>query len=174
MDILLTPPGKYRAKVTDYGITTVKSGPSEGNPAPFVQLEICEGTRTGDHLTWQGSFNVGKAFEIAMKALETCGFSGDLERVALGKAGGALRIDCEVQIVVTNQPKTDGDGYYARVEYINPVGSTKEMMSPEEFKRKIASMGLMGRVAEYKRSQPPKSSFEASRAANNPLDDFPF
>ena len=134
-------PGKYKARVKNYGIKAVKSGEHKGEPAPTIAFELIE---TGEVVFWQGSFNLGKARDFTMTALSVCGLSSvnSLINLADGLPGGALDPSKEVEIDVINE--TYNDKTFAKVAWVNEVGGKglEDLMPKATFAGYIQRMGL--------------------------------
>lgn len=118
-------PGQYPAKVLSHAITETKAG--EPQATITLQLEL-DGKKAS--LVWFGSFKEGKAREITVKALLTCGLVGN-------NPGGALEIGKEVMITVDNE--TDQAGRVrTRIKWINPLSIVRNVIPKELAAAKLA------------------------------------
>lgn len=119
-------PGKFLAKVADYGVDTTKTGKSY----VAIWFEV-EGAGT---VRWRG-WLTEKTIEKTLETLALCGLKGDLLAVADGPVSGALDKDIQVQIdVVKSKDKEGKDTKYTEVRWVNRVGGAK-------FDRAMASKG---------------------------------
>ena len=166
-------PGKYIARIKNYGVRTVKSGPSAGDPAPTIQFQIRDEAtaQMTDSVFWQGSFKEGKARDIALEALFTCGMTGELfNKLAEGPISGALDLTRDLQIDVINEV-TNVNGVektYAKVAWINTPGGAafQNLMTLNDFTVHSARMGLQAAFQHLEQSrgiQPKKNEEEALR-----------
>lgn len=62
-------PGKYTAKIKDYGIGSTKAG----EPKAMILFTFKDQNGAEKELTWSGSLKEGRAREITIDALLTCG-----------------------------------------------------------------------------------------------------
>lgn len=128
-------PGKYVAKIVDYGIGTTKAGD------PTIVVRFGWGTSS---LIWNGSLKEGKAQEITIKALLRMGLSDDdkIENLADGIDSKLLDMDRELEIDV--QMDTYEGKTRPKIAWINEVGGGKfkHAMNKEEFKAKLGGMNI--------------------------------
>ena len=133
-------PGKYTAKIVDYGIGETKAG----NPQAAVVFEFKDDQERKWSLSWFGHFTE-KTIEKTLDALLVCGLHGnDVGAIASGPEGGALDMSRDVSITVEHE--TDDKGKTrAKVRWVNRVGgnSFKRM----EQSQAVAKLGnLKGAV----------------------------
>ena len=118
-------PGTYVVKIASHAISETKAG------LPQAAITFSNG------LTWFGSFKEGKAREITLKALLTCGLKGN-------NPAGPLEIGREVSIVVDDETGEDGKTR-TKVRWVNALGGgIKNVISPDHAKAKL--QGLEGAV----------------------------
>lgn len=137
-------PGKYTAKISNYGITPTKSG----DPQIAVLFDFNDQDGTPHEITWFGSLNGEKAQEITSKACLTMGLVGnDLGKIAAGVEGGAL--DHETPVSIQIEPHTWDGKTVMRVKFINRLGGQafQKKLSESEAKLKLAALNLGGVVA---------------------------
>lgn len=173
-------PGKYTAKISDYAIITT----SKGDPAIKIEFWVKTELGNDEHVSWQGSFKEGKAREITMKALLTCGLCSpaNLADLAKRKEGHALDLGRDISITVKHDQV--GDKTYANVEWINPVGGMAFMntMAQGDFAAHISRMGLEGSFMAIAKEHGISAHVQGHKAQpmatatpkSNPFDDIPF
>jgi hypothetical protein len=165
--------GTYKAKVQDYGIKRTKAG----EPAPTIAFACMTEGGSVERVFWQGSFKQGTARDIALKALMLCGLDdpSKLANLALGKDGGALRLDKEVSVEVIHEPSPSTGKVYARVQWVNSLdASFKDMMSRKDFIVAMASgMGLEADFINLASAQGVKPA-PAPVASDDDLVSIPF
>lgn len=155
-------PGKYKAKISDYGISENKSG------MPIVNVRF----QFGDHsLNWIGSLNEGKARQITVENLMKMGLvDGDkMADMADGPSSGVLNMDKELEIDV--QPDTYEGKTTMRIKWINEMGF-RNSMTKEDFKAKLAAMNMKGSFALAKENQKLKGG--AKKSDKEVIDSIPF
>ena len=116
-------PGTYVAKVVSHGITETKAGAEQA--AVTFSFD-------GHQLTWFGSFKEGKAREITIKALLTCGLKGN-------NPAGPLEIGKEVSIVVADEVGQDGKTR-TKIKWVNPIGGIKNVLAGDAAKAKLSAL----------------------------------
>lgn len=110
-------PGKYLAKVSDYGVKETKNG----NPYIEVWFDV-EGQGS---VRWNG-FLTEKTINKTMEQLAYCGLKGDFSAIADGPIGGALDRDQAVNITVEIQKDKEGNPTkYTQVKWINRASQPK-------------------------------------------------
>ncbi len=128
-------PGKYIAKIIDYGIGTTKAGD------PTVVVKFGWGTYS---MIWNGSLKPGKAQEITIKALLRMGLKDDdkLENLADGTDSGLLDLEKDVELDV--QMDTYDGKTRPKIAWINEVGGGKfkNAMAKDEFKTKLGGLDI--------------------------------
>ena len=115
-------PGKYTARVVDYGIVMVEK---LNQPKAFIEFTFKNGD-ADESITWDG-FLTKKDGELNKKTLDTlitCGFKG--KAIAELNNSGVLDTQKEVSIEVIQ------DGEYLRVEWVN---STERVVVKADVKR---------------------------------------
>lgn len=146
-------PGKYVAKIVDYAFRVTKNG----DPEPTVRFRWKDEFNTDLEWNWRGSLKEGKAREITLKALKTCGFKGDdLSLIADGVATGALDTTKELQITVSLKPGTDGKDY-PTIDWINEVGGSgfQETINRGQVAALLKGMNLKAELASIKTTEIP-------------------
>jgi hypothetical protein len=138
----LLPKGYHKGKILNYGIKKNK----DGVPYPVIIFGV-EHEGILKHAYWQGSFNVGKAREIAIKALLACGLR-DATSVALlanGLDSHLLNVHMEVEITVEIDTGQDGTQKpFNRVQWINEMSAQKfkNLISYGDAAALLAGMGI--------------------------------
>jgi hypothetical protein len=119
----LIPEGKYLARPTDWGLSKTKTG----DPQAFVTFEF------GEHkLTWFGSLKEGRAQEITIDALLTCGMSSNNIEDLAKNDSGLLDTTKDVQIVVVHEEWNEK--VQVKIKWVNPVGGGIKKADASEFK----------------------------------------
>lgn len=121
-------PGQYPAKIISHAITETKAG--EPQAAVTIKVEIGDGMT--QNITWYGSFKEGKAREITIKALLTCGLQGN-------NPGGSLEIGKEVMATVEEKPDDKGV-LRTRVAWINPLNQVRNVIPKDLAAAKLAAL----------------------------------
>lgn len=133
-------PGKYRARAT--GIDDVSFGVSkQGNLQIAVVFDLLDEHVVGQTISWVGTFADGKATDIAIKALEACGWTGEDPTESLDGI-----TDNEVVLVVENETGDDGK-VYSKVSWVNRPGAGRV-----KFKQPISGQDLRVFGADIKRA----------------------
>lgn len=142
-------PGKYRARATS--AEDVQFGVSkQGNLQIGVLFELLDEEMAGQTISWVGTFADGKATDIAIKALEACGWQGDDPTESLEGI-----TNNEVVLVIENETGEDGRSY-AKVLWVNRPGAGRV-----KFKQPISGQDLRVFGADIKRA------VAANRAMNS-------
>lgn len=166
-------PGKYTGKVVDYYVHVTKAD----LPAPKILFAVTMPEGNVETVGWQGSFKEGKAREIAMEGMITCGFKGALSDFAKGPVSGCLDTTLDLVIDVAHEQYLDDQGQtktYARVNWINPIGGSKfrKAMSHDDFSYCVTSMGLDREFQAIAKKN--GVSIERPRVVSAQLSDIPF
>lgn len=136
--------GSYEARVLDYGVGETKEG------APNIMIHFGFNDSDGDphEMTWFGSLKEGKAQEISLKALLTCGFTGnDPVELADGIHSGVLD---SIQPVRLTIDENEYQGKRSmRILWINPVGSMamERRLTKSDARVKMSMLNLKGSLA---------------------------
>ena len=162
-------PGKYEARVCDYGIKATKAG----DPAVVVRFK----TETFEY-NWQGTLKEGRGREITIDALLVCGLStDDLTQLADGVDSKVLDTEKLVSITVELERNTNDGKDYPKIAWVNELGGGgfKNEMTKEQAVAKMSGMNLKADVLK-RRQEKGVTKPAASRAANGgqPLDAIPF
>jgi hypothetical protein len=123
----MVKPGTYRATILNHAISETKGG----DPQAAVTFSF-EADGKSHTMTWFGSFKEGKAREITIKALLTCGLKGN-------NPAGELDIGKEVSIVVEDEVGQDGKTR-TRIRWVNPIGGVKNVMPADAAKAKLSDL----------------------------------
>lgn len=112
--------GRFLARCT--GSKDVKFGMSKnGNMqiAVLFQYSNQNDDCYGQTIVWMGTFAPGKASEIALQAMENCGWRGDdlLDLTGIDSE--------EVELVIGEKPSDDGLRMFDYVEFVNRPGAGK-------------------------------------------------
>lgn len=148
-------PGKYLAKVTDYGIGTTK----EGLPQVLVMFAYKDKDQDEHSLIWFGSLKEN-AKPYTIDALLACGLKGnDLEVLADGVGNGALDTEKDVQITVEEHEWQGKKSM--RIQWINEPGASsfRDKLTKGEAVQKMQGLNLKAdvlarRQASGKKDQP--------------------
>ena len=141
----LVKPGRYTAKVIDYGIGETK----DGNPQAAVTFSFQDSESKNRVMTWYGHFT-DKTIEKTIDSLLICGLKGnDPRELGKGLEGGALDTNREVSIVVEHDQTQDGKTI-AKVRWVNRLGGNafKRMDQADVF-RKLPD--LRGQVVDRRK-----------------------
>lgn len=135
-------PGKYKAKVADYGVTVAQSG----NPQVAITFTVftTEDTSIGTSLQWWGSFHAG-AKKFTLEALDVCGLRSPnhLGLLPKGKSSGAL--DCDRFVNVTIEHREGKK--FPEIRWIGPV-TNKNALDENDFEAFLAQGSLKADFAE--------------------------
>lgn len=138
----MVQPGKYLAKIEDYGFSEKGSA--------IVSFQTIE----GDIIAWFGSFN-GGAKEYTIQTLLKLGFRGKTgQELAQGKGSNWLDEGKDFEIVVV-QEEYQGKKRN-KIKYINIPGHQKELkkMSLDQAKIHVGGLNLAADFASERAKQP--------------------
>jgi hypothetical protein len=141
-------PGTYRAKCT--GTKDAQWGVSKnGNVQLALVFAFAEGELLGQEITWIGTFAPGKATDIAIQAIENCGWDGTDPTESLD---GIDKND--VNLVIGLEADQDGK-MYPRVQWVNKPGNGRiKFQQPVSAKElKAFSPDIRGAVAMRRQQQ---------------------
>ncbi len=133
-------PGKYLAKVIDYGIGETKAG----LPQVLVMFEFKDSDGVQQQMVWYGTLKEGKGRDITIDSLLVCGFRGnDIEVLAEGIGNGALDTEKEVQLTIGEEPDQNGK-MRTRIQWVNAPGGSafREKLSKQETVSKFQGLNL--------------------------------
>lgn len=136
-------PGTYLARCL--GAQHAQWGESQaGNLQLALPFVVTSGENEGATITWFGTFKPGKSTELALDALEACGWRGDDPTASLG----GVESD-EVELVV----ELDENGRL-RVQWVNRPGGGVRLQKPVAGAA-LRQLGahLRGAVVERRRAQ---------------------
>jgi hypothetical protein len=120
--------GTYKATILSHAISETKGG----NPQAAVTFSLTDKNQKPHTMTWFGSFKEGKALDITLKALITCGLKGN-------NPSGHLEIGKEVSIVIEHEDDMDGKTH-AKVKWINQLGEIRNVIPQDLAKNKLAHL----------------------------------
>src|SRR3990167_7293401 len=133
-------PGKYLAKIINYGV----SESSTGKLRVEIQFGFKDNEGAEQKLFWHGYFTE-KSLPITAKALVVCGLSGnDHDALAAGPSSGLLNMEAPVQIEVVNE-EFEGKTR-SKIAWVNSPGGAK-FMEPKMAVQKLKGLGLGAAVA---------------------------
>lgn len=158
-------PGKYKAKIVDYGISESKAG------LPIVNVRFGFGDHT---LNWIGSLNEGKARQITVENLMKMGMTDadSMADMADGPSSGVLNTEKELEIDV--QTETYDGKTTLRIKWINELGF-RNSMTKDTFKAKLAAMNMKGTFALVKENNKAKGvSSQAKKTDQQVIDELGF
>lgn len=141
-------PGKYKAKINEYGVTLTKAG----QPQVRVQFSV----ENGESISWFGGLASEAQQAITTKALFTMGANtSTIEKVELGKSGGALNSTKTYELVIEENEYQGKKSM--RVKFINDPEKVSENApkpapkgSLSALKGMAASLIARGEVTENK------------------------
>lgn len=168
-------PGIYDASIVSYGIGQTRAG----DPQAMILFEYNDLDGHRHEVTWYGSFKEGKAQEITLKALLTCGFRGnDPSVLSEGVLSEALELAKAVKITIDEDTKQDGTKFM-RVRWINELSRELKSMDRSQAKVKLGALNLAGQLAVIRSQLPtPKpaqpSANQSGTSAQGDSDDFSF
>jgi len=129
---------KCNAKIINYGIATTK----EGLPCVVINFKVKKGENDYVDMMWQGSLKEGRAQEITIDALITCGLrSGDL--ASLSRNTG---LDKEKVVSVVIEKKEYNGRTFDEIKWINEVYEGKEMLAEKDAVQKLSGLNLSGSI----------------------------
>ena len=161
-------PGKYEARIVNYGIGQTKAG----DPQVMVLLEYLDKDGQSHEITWYGHVKSPEAANITAKALLCCGMRGnEIGDLADGVESGVLDTETPVKITVELEPKQDGNGTYARVKWINRLGGQafQGRLTKSDAKLKLAPLNLKGAMMMAR-----QETGIADKPKSDNFDDIPF
>lgn len=119
-------PGIYTGTLLNHAISETRNG----DPQAVVKFSVdADGPQ---QITWYGSFKPGKAQEITIKALLTCGLKDN-------NPAGPLEIGKEVSLVIDIEVGDDGKERN-KVQWINALGEIKKVIPMDMAKAKLSSL----------------------------------
>lgn len=119
-------PGTYQGTLIQHAISETRNG----DPQAVVKFSVdADGPQ---QITWYGSFKPGKAQEITIKALLTCGLRDN-------NPAGPLEIGKEVSLVIDVE-KGDDNKERNKVLWINSLGEIKKVIPADMAKAKLSSL----------------------------------
>jgi hypothetical protein len=150
-------PGKYEAKILDYGVV-------QGNKAP--QVKVVFGIKNGPSYSWFGQLGTEKSQEITTKNLITMGANpSNIEKVENGLNSGVLDTNKVFEIVVAD--RTYNGKTYTEIKYINDPSTPRGPV--QEFTKGTGVLAaLKGQAASL------VASGAAKPATATPKDDISF
>lgn len=159
--------GKRRARATgdvSFGMS------SNGNLQIAVCFELNDQNDPfcGEQITWVGTFAEGKASEIALQALETCGWVGDDVMDMIG-------IDSnDVELVIVEDTTADGTRQYDKVAFVNRIGASRfEFQKPLEGNAlRAQAKGLTHKIREIRVAR--GSATQRMKTNQKPEEEFRF
>lgn len=163
--------GKHLAKIVDCGIKKSKAG----NNMAFLAFELSE---TGQRITWNGSLKEGKAQEITLKTLLSCGFNGDWEAFASAPAMNFIfaNPDKEFELVVVEEEWSGK--VFPKIQYINdpdnPYQGASSKVEKAEAVEIVKSMNLKAATIRMKQEMQAGAPKPQTKKAANDSDDIPF
>ena len=164
--------GRHQAKITDYGMKETNAG----DPQIFISLK---GMEKGDLITWFGSLKEGKAREITLKTLITCGFTGNsVANIAQGVSANCLDTKKELSIVVSENEYQGKKSM--RVDWINePSAGIQNRLTQVEAIQKTQGYNLEGALIQLRREMQGTATQSAPEVSTGQqqqfaADDIPF
>lgn len=128
----MVKPGTYIGTILSHAVTETKAG----DPQASVTFSFDADSRP-QNMTWFGSFKEGKAQEITIKALLTCGLKGN-------NPAGPLDIGKQVSLVIEDEKGQDGK-IRSKIRWVNALGGVKNVIAPDLAMSKLDA--LAGAVA---------------------------
>lgn len=160
-------PGVYDGRVANYGMRATKKG---GAPEPVIAFKVnVDGKERVVY--WRGSLKEGKAREITIEALLTCGLSTkNLAALADGPQSGALDCEKELSLTVINEANEENGNLYAKVQYVNSAaGTLRNTISKQEAVQKLSIFkSLQADILNIAK----KRGYKLDGAASAPKDNY--
>lgn len=136
----MVQPGKYEASPADWGSAETKSG----KPYVYAYFNV-----DGGSVKWTG-YLTPAAIEKTMEQLTFMGCR-DFVAIADGVMGGALDPNKKVKITVDHEvDDKDASKKYAKVKWVNPLGTTKDAASIAQAKDTLAKYAGQFLAAQQK------------------------
>lgn len=168
--------GTYRAKCT--GPKDAQWGVSKaGNVQLALVFAFADEELRGQEITWVGTFAPGKATDIAIQALENCGWDGVDPTESLE---GIDRND--VMLVIDLETSEDGNTTFPKVKWVNRPGNgrIKFQQPVAAAELKAFSKDIRGAIAmrRQKQGKPRPTQPQMTRAQGSkpvgpdPAEDF--
>lgn len=128
MDKFLVPAGIQQARVINYRLEKSTNG--------YLQVKVTfKLVGDGSELDWYGTFKEGKAAEIAIKSVLTCGFKKDtpLSQLDNGAGSGVLDETRIVNLQVEHEEYPVGSGEKkAKVAWVNSLDGRMKKINESE------------------------------------------
>lgn len=156
--------GRFKARVTDYGISETLGG----DPQIFVVFDVDFSTGLTP-MTWYGTLKEGKGRDITLKALLTLNMQGnDIGALLDGKDGGAIPLGSEASIV-TAENEYNGKTS-VRIAWVNSAdgGAAVQRVDKATGLAALAKLNLTGDLLRLRATSP------APVPAKDPNSDVPF
>lgn len=159
-------PGRYRARCT--GPADAQWGVSQnGNPQLALVFKFLD--REGFEMTWIGTFAPGAATNIALQALENCGWQGidpteDLSGIESEEVELVVKSELDLEgnprlrIAWVNRPG------YGRIQFTQPAGPAELAAFKGDIRAAVA--------ARRSGARPTRSQERTQRQSRPPNDDF--
>ena len=162
-------PGRYPARVVDWGIETVEQLGGEPKAKILFDFEF-EGS--WERITWDGFFTKRDG-EINQKTLDTlklCGLDGGFDQLLEGGSGLDTAKELEITIVE--------DGQYMRVEWVNEPGGSAFIKKEQgdDISKKLKGLSIdagLGKSKSKKKAKPKNHAPGADRGVDED-EELPF
>lgn len=160
-------PGTYFGKVTDCAIGKTKAG----LPQVVLMFEFQDSIGNLHNKMWFGSLKEGKAREITMDALLTCGFSGE-DLLAINDGPECLDTEKLVELKVENRPDQSGK-VWANISWISTPGegSNANRLDKTEATALLSGYNLKADLMD--RRQKRDARYQAKAAQTPPSSPIP-
>ena len=151
--------GRHLAHPQTWGVRET----AKGDPQIYVQFDL--------GLTWYGSLKEGRAREITLESLVTCGFMGD-DLSELVSNENALNKKKDVSLVVEYEADQNGEPK-PRIKWVNEVGGgMKGKMDATDAIKALKMMKVKGDLAHIRKEK--GVSAEALNVNDGKDDEPPF
>lgn len=129
-------PGRYKAKITDWGVEEVEQ--LGGEPKASIVFEFYPTEGTVESIKWDGFFKKtdGDINKKTVETLLTCGLQGDFLDLLPGGPGLDKEKELEITVII--------DGEYHRVEWVNEPGGSAYIKKVEgqDIAKKLKGLSL--------------------------------
>jgi hypothetical protein len=148
-------PGTYKGTILSNAISETQAG----LPQSTITFSVVSDGRPHT-ITWFGSFKEGKAREITIKSLITCGLKGN-------NPAGDVEIGKEVSLVIDNEVDENGKSR-TKVKWINPLGAVRNVIPKSAALAKLSE--LEGAVMALRQER--SSGIISSRNIDDEMPDW--
>jgi len=161
-------PGKYIARISDYGISETKSH----HPQISILFEFKDDKGNPYKLTWYGTLKEGRGREITIDSLLKCEFKGNnLDLIAGGPPSNILNMEKDLEIDIERH-EYEGKAQM-RIQWVNLPGGSgfRNKLNEEGVVQSLKGMKLQADVMARRQEI---GIIDGQENSADPDDDIPF